>query len=558
MAKLSRRGRAREQKLAIGRVKRLRFRRIRQRAREAIEALSRLPGRVKRVRLRRIRQRAREAIEALSRLLRRVNRVRLRRIRQRARESIEALSRLLRRVNRAVGKFRPPLPDTVAHETPTKSVRASVLSATLCLGVAVLLVSGKIVEIADRLPLGPDRERWLEAATETDRLANSLSLNRPYDLLRDLRGAGDEAGQQIDVIGDVEELLQLELGGTAEQLPDGEAAAPADEPAPAPGEPASASPSEPDTPPDQPDTPPDTPPSQPDTPPSQPDTPPDQPDTPPDQPDTPPDTPPDVAAAPTATAATATTTTSVPEGPPAYVRPVPVSAEAALVTWVVGDSQAFYLGHGLRREGRLRDVTEITLDQRHSTGLARPSYFNWPVHFFAIAAHYNPEVVVATLGSNDWQSMTAPEGHTLNRGSDEWRAEWSRRLGVAFDVLEAPHRHVIWVGLPPTRGDEFREGYAVMNQLAAVAVAERDFVTMIDIWDMFGGDEPYRDAVPPPGDPGGRPVDVRQQDGVHLNQAGSRWVVDLITDEIERIIDRISPELTAPAAPGSQPEPEPG
>ena len=461
-AKLSRRGRAREQRLAIGRVKRVRFRRIRQRAREANAALS----------------------------------------------------RLLRRVNRAVGRFRPPLPDTVAHETPTKSVRASVLSATLCLGVAVLLVSGKIVEIADRLPLGPDRERWLEAATETDRLANSLSLNRPYDLLRDLRGAGDEAGQQIDVIGDVEELLQLELGGTAEQLPDGGATAAADEPAPAPGEPASASPSEPDTPPDQPDTPPDTPP--------------DQPDTPPDQPDV------------AATAATATTTTSVPEGPPAYVRPVPVSAEAPLVTWVVGDSQALYLGNGLRREGRLRDVTEITLDQRHSTGLARPSYFNWPVHFFAIAAYYNPEVVVATLGSNDWQSMTAPEGHTLNRGSDEWRAEWSRRLGVAFDVLEAPHRHVIWVGLPPTRGDEFREGYAVMNQLAAATVAERDFVTMIDIWDIFGGDEPYRDAVPPPGDPGGRPVDVRQQDGVHLNQAGSRWVVDRITAEIEQFIDRIS------------------
>ena len=508
-AKLSRRGRAREQKLAIGRVERVRFRRIRLQAGQAIEALDRLLGRVK----------------------------------------------------RAVGNIRPPLPDTAAHETPTKSVRASVLSATLCLGVAALLVSGKIVEIADRLPLGPDRERWLEAATETDRLANSLSLNRPYNLLLDLRGAGDEAGQQIDVIGDVEELLQLELDGTAEQLPDDEAAAPADEPAPAPGEPASASPGDSDTPPGQPDTPPgqpDTPPGQPDTPPGQPDTPPGQPDTPPGQPDAP--DAPDIAATTTATAATATptsTTTSVPEGPPAYIRAVPVSAEAPLVSWVVGDSQALYLGHGLR-EGRLSDVIEVTLDQRHSTGLARPGYFNWPVHFFAIAANYNPEVVVATLGSNDWQSMTAPEGHTLNRGSDEWRAEWSRRLGVAFDVLEAPHRHVIWVGLPPTRGDEFREGYAVMNQLAAAAVVERDFVTMIDIWDMFGGDEPYRDAVPPPGDPEGRPVDVRQQDGVHFNQAGSRWVVDLIADEIEGIIARISPEVTAPAAPESQPEPEPG
>ena len=531
-AKLSRRGRARDQKLAIGRVKRVRFRRARLRAREANAALSRLPGRVKRIRFRRIR---------------------VKRVRQRARGAIEALERLLGRVNRAVGTFRPPLPEAAARETPTKSVRASVLSATLCLGVAALLVSGKIVEIADRLPLGSDRERWLEAATETDRLANGLSLNGPYDLLRDLRGAGDEAGQQIDVIGDVEELLQLELDGTAERPPDGEAA-PADESAPAPGEPARASPGEPDTRPGEPDIAATT--------------------TATDATAATATTATDAAAttatdataatattATTATdaaAATATTTTTVPEDPPAYVRPVPVSAEAPLVTWVMGDSQAFHLGHGLRREGRLRDVTEITPDQRHSTGLARPGYFNWPVHFFAIAAHYNPEVVVATLGSNDWQSMTAPEGHTLSRGSNEWRAEWRRRLGVAFDVLEAPHRHVIWVGLPPTRSDELREGYAVMNQLAAAAVAERDFVTMIDIWDMFGGDEPYRDAVPPPGDPEGRPVDVRQQDGVHLNQAGSRWVVDLLTDEIERIIARISPEATAPAAPESQPEPEPG
>ena len=239
-AKLSRRGRAREQKLAIGRVKRIRFRRARLRAREAIEALGRLLGRVKRIRFRRARLRAREAIEALERPLGRVNRV--------------------------VATFRPPLPETAAHETPTKSVRASVLSATLCLGVALLLVSGKIVEIADRLPLGPDRERWLEAATDTDRLANGLSLNRPYDLLLDLRGAGDEAGQQIDVIGDVEELLQLELDGTAKQPPDGEAAAPTDESAPAPREPASASPGEPDTQPSQPDTPP----GQPDTRPARP------------------------------------------------------------------------------------------------------------------------------------------------------------------------------------------------------------------------------------------------------------------------------------------------
>ena len=489
----------------------------------------------------------------------RVGRVRFRRTRLKARRAREGLGRLVRGANRFIGRTRPPLPDTDAGDTPTKSVRASVLSATLCLGVAALLVSGKIVEIADRLPLGPDRDRWLEAATETDHLANRLALNRPYDLLRDLRGAGDDAGQQVDVIGDVEDLLQLGLETATEQPPATATAADTD---------TNTGATDTDTNTDDADTnigaaATDTSTADADTSTGAAAT-----DTSTGAADTDTNTAAadaDTATAPagehaaadtntnTAAAATdtntaidtdtntaTTVTTTVPEEP-RYLRPTPVSADAPLRTWVVGDSQAFYLGHSLR-ESQLSEILAITVDQRHSTGLARPGYFNWPVHFFAIAANYDPEVVVATLGSNDWQGMTSPDEKILSRGSDEWRTEWSRRLAVAFDVLEAPHRHVIWVGLPPTRSDETRRGYATMNELATVVSAERDFVTMIDIWGMFGGDEPYREAVPPPGDPDGRPVDVRQQDGVHLNQAGARWVIDLIDAEIERIIAQISPE----------------
>ncbi|MYL03496.1 MAG: hypothetical protein F4011_04860, partial [Acidimicrobiaceae bacterium] len=165
-----------------------------------------------------------------------VKRLLVRRTRRRLSFVVEAVGRRLRGLCRAVGRIRPPLPDTGDHETPTKSVRASVMSATLCLGVAALLVSGKIVEIADRLPLGPDRDRWLEAAAETDDLANRLSLNRPYDLLRDLRGSGDGAGQQIDVIGDVEDLLQLDLDGNAGQPGAAGDPAPAAGPGDEPGE----------------------------------------------------------------------------------------------------------------------------------------------------------------------------------------------------------------------------------------------------------------------------------------------------------------------------------
>ena len=222
---------------------------------------------------------------------------------------------------------------------------------------------------------------------------------------------------------------------------------------------------------------------------------------------------------------------------PPYTRPFPVSQEAPLRVYVAGDSQAHYLGRGLRANQH-GGVLDVTADARHSTSLARPDYFDWPARLTAIAADGDPEVVVMMLGSNDWQNMTAAEGGILVRGSDEWIAEWARRLRSVLEALEAPHRHVVWVGLPPTRSSQTRQGYALINRIATEVTAERDSVAMIDIWDMFGGDDPYREAVPPPDDADGTPVTVRHPDGIHLNEAGALWVVAAVSDEIERAVAR--------------------
>ena len=483
------------------------------------------------------RRRAREQRLALGP----VKRVWFRRTRRLLWQAVGMLRALLGRLNRFLGRIRPPEPDPGPAPTPAKPVRTTVLSATLCLGVAALLVSGKVVEIADRLPVGSGNDRWLEAATEVDRVAGGLGLDRPYDLLRDMRGAGDDAAQQIDVIpADAEAIRQMLTDDPDQDQPSATAADEAD-PADTADSSSSADAADETVPTDGTD---------------------------PADAAVPAETadPADASdeTAPTITTATTTVPTTTTEPPePEYVRPLTVSEQSPLRVCVAGDSQAFYLGHRLMAS-HLSDMLDIGLDQHHSTGLSRPDYFNWPVRFYAIADNNNPELVVATLGSNDWQDMRSEDGTRPRRGSDEWKAEWRRRVGLVFDVLEAPHRQVIWVGLPPARDDANREGFIIMNALAAEAAAERDFVTMIDIWDMFGGDGPYRESVPPPGDPDGRPVDVRQDDGVHLNHAGAGWVIDLIEVEIDRIIAEINPvvdPVTADAvepgddADAAQPEP---
>lgn len=221
-------------------------------------------------------------------------------------------------------------------------------------------------------------------------------------------------------------------------------------------------------------------------------------------------------------------------------RATPVSPDAPLRTFVVGDSQAHNLGLALQG-GRLSELLDVTSEPRHSTGLSRPDYFDWPDRLSEIVDRHDPELAVIFLGSNDWQGMWTLDSGVLQRGSDEWIEEWSRQLTRALEALEAPLRRVIWVNLPPTRSNVTREGFALMNQIASAVISDRGRVALVDIWPVFGGDAPYRAAIPPPDTPDGTPVRVRHSDGIHVNQTGSGWVAEIVSSEIDRFIAEIDP-----------------
>ena len=65
----------------------------------------------------------------------------------------------------------------------TTSVRCAVSAVLGCMLLALLLTSGKVVEIAERQEFGDARDRNLAVAEGIDRVANFLSLNRPLSLI---------------------------------------------------------------------------------------------------------------------------------------------------------------------------------------------------------------------------------------------------------------------------------------------------------------------------------------------------------------------------------------
>ena len=202
-----------------------------------------------------------------------------------------------------------------------------------------------------------------------------------------------------------------------------------------------------------------------------------------------------------------------------------ITAETPLRVYTAGDSQSQFLGSWLNSDSRL----DVTVDALHSTGLARSDVYDWPSRFSDVLAEQDPELVVLVMGANDTQALFAADGTAVvSYLGSGWHQEWSRRLNSVLDQFAAPHRHLVWVGQPPTLPDHFRQGYAVLNRLAAEVIAARSDSSFLDIWELFGGDGPYQADVVPPG--GGTPVTARQSDGVHLSFAGARWVADLVLE----------------------------
>jgi len=323
-------------------------------------------------------------------------------------------------------------------------------AALLSLALSALLTTAKLVEIAERQPLGAWRDRQLSVAKATDRLANFLSLNRPYDFVIDIRGTGSSAGRLIDTIDEVVPTTIPVVVTTTPQE----------------------------------------------------------------------------AGSPGITSTSTSTTTTVSPYP---IRSV--DSRQPLRVFLAGDSQMEFLSQAISTEGGSRNL-QIDVEFHISTGLARPDYFNWPAELAAVLDKSDPEAVILFMGANDHQDMADSDGNRIVRDTPEWESEWSRRLALTFDLLESPGRHVFWVGQPPMRDGDLDRAVARMNDLASSVIVTREFVSTIDIWQMFGGDSGFSSRV---AGPDGEVTSARVNDGVHLNRTAASWVADLVFTEFDRV-----------------------
>lgn len=180
-----------------------------------------------------------------------------------------------------------------------------------------------------------------------------------------------------------------------------------------------------------------------------------------------------------------------------------------------------------------------------------------------LAREQAPHIAVVMLGAQDRAPIRAGgSGRRFGVGSEEWRAEYGRRVNRVMKAIKRRNVAVYWIGLPIMRRPDWNADVEAINEVFREKAA-LNAVRFIDIYAETGDDSGQFSMLGP--DITGKVRQLRDGDGIGFTPAGSRKVAFYVEREIKRDIAtaraernvplmgseaeqaRISPRVAAPA-----------
>jgi hypothetical protein len=171
---------------------------------------------------------------------------------------------------------------------------------------------------------------------------------------------------------------------------------------------------------------------------------------------------------------------------------------------------------------------------KQSTGLAYPSFFDWP-QTIENSVNENPEIkiVIILLGPNDPQDMPDPErrgGAFLRFGTEEWVKSYKKRIARIIHFNSQHGVSTLWVGAPGMRKENYDKKIAWL-----MTVIEEEVVTQgarfIDTRKPLSNKElaqDYTESLLIDGEQ----KRIRANDGIHCTVAGYKYISQHIIDQL--------------------------
>ena len=232
-----------------------------------------------------------------------------------------------------------------------------------------------------------------------------------------------------------------------------------------------------------------------------------------------------------------------------FLDPFPENDRYRIQVW--GDDMAQGLLEGIAEQ--LADEPRLDLDkkQRWLTGLLRVDIDQEIKSIDQSLAQGAPQMVVLILGAGDRLALRrSSNGRRIPVGSDDWNAEYARRLDLVMRTLRKRSIGVFWVGLPVMRRQDMNEDVETINELIR-GRALANGVRFIDVYASFtDADGNYSSHGP---DLAGKTRLLRDQDGVHFTGTGYRKLGYFVERELKRAAAQAWEERAIPLA-GSEAE----
>lgn len=220
---------------------------------------------------------------------------------------------------------------------------------------------------------------------------------------------------------------------------------------------------------------------------------------------------------------------------------VPTTREDKPRVLIVGDSLIMEgLGPALLRSLRKNEHLDVSREGKYSTGLTRTDTFNWPTHLRELVAERRPDLVMVSLGANDFQDILV-DGKRHIAGSESWQLLYRQRADQFLSAATSTGARVLWLGLPIMGNETYEKrirGLSALQQQACEAVAPLCLFKNNEaaLADQTGA---YLSHIT---DAQGRHVRLRYKDKIHVTEAGGQ----LITNEaLPMVTDLLAPEVAA-------------
>jgi hypothetical protein len=190
---------------------------------------------------------------------------------------------------------------------------------------------------------------------------------------------------------------------------------------------------------------------------------------------------------------------------------------------------------------------------KHSTGIARPDYFDWLPRIREIRAQARPSVWVYVVGGNDNQPLRykGESGHWrwAHMQSNRWQELYAARVDALLAAMSPQGKEAIfWVSPMAFEGERARQQQPLIHKLMRERVeafpGQAFYVDVYQHTITRRGDIVYRFSSP--GDK--RHLKARGADGVHLSEeAMERFVASPIKKLLGRCLGQLAPELRGAA-----------